>query len=105
MRCGNSFLKSIGRNHYKAITRFELQSGVLSVIDSMTISAPAPGVKLVVAKPTNRLGRRSRTMIIIGVDFHLAVQLFWMMRKEWDYEQVKRFGPHAGQPGNRDGVQ
>src|SRR5450755_410683 len=29
-----------------------------SVIDSMTMSAPAPGVKLVVAKPTNRLGRK-----------------------------------------------
>jgi hypothetical protein len=28
-----------------------------------------------------------------------------MMRKEWDYEQLKKFGPHAGQPGNRDGVQ
>src|ERR1035437_7326473 len=30
----------------------------MSVIDSMTMSAPAPGVKLVVAKPTNRLGRK-----------------------------------------------
>jgi hypothetical protein len=28
----------------------------------------------------------------------LAIQLYWMMRKEWDYEQVNRFGPHAGQP-------
>ena len=35
----------------------------------------------------------------------LAVQLFWMMRKEWDYEQLKKFGSHAGQPGNRHGVQ
>jgi hypothetical protein len=35
----------------------------------------------------------------------LAIQLFWMMRKGWDYEQVKRFGPHAGQPENRRGVQ
>jgi transposase len=30
--------------------------------------------------------------------------LYWMMRKEWDYEQLKKFGSHAGQPGNRDGV-
>ena len=22
-----------------------------------------------------------------------------MMRKEWDYEQLKKFGSHAGQPG------
>ena len=35
----------------------------------------------------------------------LAIQLYWMMRKEWDYEQVKRFGPHAGQPEHRRGVQ
>ena len=35
----------------------------------------------------------------------LAVQLFWMMRKEWNYEQLKKFGSHAGQPENRHGVQ
>src|SRR5665811_1792499 len=35
----------------------------------------------------------------------MAVQLFWMMRKQWDYEQLKKFGSHAGQPGHRDGVQ
>jgi len=27
------------------------------------------------------------------------------MRKQWDYEQLKKFGSHAGQPGNRHGVQ
>jgi hypothetical protein len=35
----------------------------------------------------------------------LAVRLYWMMRQGRDYEQVKKFGSHAGQPGNRDGVQ
>jgi hypothetical protein len=34
----------------------------------------------------------------------LAIRLFWMMRQGWDYEQLKEFGSHAGQPGNRDGV-
>src|ERR1700690_2230600 len=34
-----------------------------------------------------------------------GLQLFWMMRREWDYEQLKKFGSHAGQPGHRDGVQ
>jgi hypothetical protein len=28
-----------------------------------------------------------------------------MWRKGWNYEQVKKFGSHAGQPGNRHGVQ
>jgi len=35
----------------------------------------------------------------------LAIQMFWMWRKGWDYEQVRKFGSHAGQPGHRDGVQ
>jgi hypothetical protein len=28
-----------------------------------------------------------------------------MWREGWDYEQLKKFGSHAGQPGNRQGVQ
>ncbi len=35
----------------------------------------------------------------------LAVGLYWTMRNGWDYEQVKKFGSHAGQPGDREGVQ
>jgi hypothetical protein len=27
-----------------------------------------------------------------------------MMRKEWDYEQLRKFGSHAGKPGHRHGV-
>jgi hypothetical protein len=27
------------------------------------------------------------------------------MRPGWDYEQMKKFDSHAGQPGNRHGVQ
>jgi len=34
----------------------------------------------------------------------LAVRLYWMWRRQWDYEQWKEFGPHAGQPGMSDGV-
>jgi len=34
----------------------------------------------------------------------LAVRLYWMMRKEWDYEQLRKFGSYAGKPGHRDGV-
>jgi hypothetical protein len=26
------------------------------------------------------------------------------LTKEWDYEQLRKFGSHAGKPGNRDGV-
>jgi hypothetical protein len=36
--------------------------------------------------------------------FNLDFHHYWMWRKGWDYQQVKKFGSHAGQPGNRDGV-
>jgi transposase len=49
--------------------------------------------------------RRGRKIAKVAMARKLAIQLFWMMRKEWDYEQVKRFGPHAGQPEHRRGVQ
>jgi len=35
----------------------------------------------------------------------LAVRLFWMMRKEWNYEQLKKFGSHAGESEYGYGVQ
>ena len=49
--------------------------------------------------------RRGRKIAKVAMARRLAVQLFWMMRKEWNYEQLKKFGSHAGQPGNRHGVQ
>jgi transposase len=48
--------------------------------------------------------RRGRKIAKVAMARRLAVQMFWMLRKEWDYEQVKKFGSHAGQPGHRDGV-
>ncbi|MGH7484640.1 MAG: IS110 family transposase [bacterium] len=49
--------------------------------------------------------RRGRKIAKVAMARRLAVRLFWMMRQGWDYEQVKKFGSHAGQPGNRHGVQ
>ena len=49
--------------------------------------------------------RRGRKIAKVAMARKLAVHLFWMMRKGWDYEQLKKFGSHAGQPGNRHGVQ
>jgi len=49
--------------------------------------------------------RRGRKIAKVAMVRKLAVRLYWMLRKEWDYEQVKKFGSHAGQPGNRHGVQ
>jgi transposase len=49
--------------------------------------------------------RRGRKIAKVAMARRLAIQMYWMMRKEWDYEQVKKFGSHAGQPGHRHGVQ
>jgi transposase len=48
--------------------------------------------------------RRGRKIAKVAMARRLAVQMYWMMRKEWDYEQLRKFGSHAGQPGNRHGV-
>ncbi len=48
--------------------------------------------------------RRGRKIAKVAMARKLAVQLFWMWRQGWDYEQVRKFGSHAGQPGHRDGV-
>jgi transposase len=48
--------------------------------------------------------RRGRKIAKVAMARKLAVRLYWMMRKQWDYEQLKKFGSHAGQPGTGDGV-
>ena len=48
--------------------------------------------------------RRGRKIAKIAMARRLAVRLYWMWRKGWDYEQMKKFGSHAGEPGNRHGV-
>ncbi len=49
--------------------------------------------------------RRGRKIAKVAMARRLAVRLFWMMRKQWDYEQMEKFGSHAGEPVNRHGVQ
>ncbi len=49
--------------------------------------------------------RRGRKIAKVAMARRLAVQMYWMLRKGWDYAQVKKFGSHAGEPGHRDGVQ
>ena len=49
--------------------------------------------------------RRGRKIAKVAMARRLAVHLYWMMRQGWDYQQWKKFGSHAGQPGHRDGVQ
>jgi len=48
--------------------------------------------------------RRGRKIAKVAIARRLGVHLFWMMRKEWNYQQLKKFGSHAGEPGNRHGV-
>src|SRR5882762_5114583 len=48
--------------------------------------------------------RRGRKSAKIAMARRLAVRMYWMMRKGWNYEQLKKFGSHAGRPGTGDGV-
>jgi transposase len=49
--------------------------------------------------------RRGRKIAKVAMARRLAVRLYWMWRKQWDYEQLNKFGSHAGQPEHRHGVQ
>jgi hypothetical protein len=49
--------------------------------------------------------RRGRKIAKVAMARRLAVRLYWMWREERDYEHLKKFGPHAGQPGSGVAVQ
>jgi hypothetical protein len=49
--------------------------------------------------------RRGRKIAKVAMARRLAVRMYWMWRRGWDYEQLESFGSHAGQPGHRHGVQ
>ena len=49
-----------------------------------------------------RLGHISKQ---VAMARKLAVSLFWMWRKEWNYDQVAKFGSHAGESEHVHGVQ
>ena len=48
--------------------------------------------------------RRGRKIAKVAMARRLAIALFWMWRKGWDYEQSRKFGSHAGQLGTGHGV-
>jgi len=49
--------------------------------------------------------RRGRKIAKVAMARKLAVHLYWMWRRSWDFGELRKFGSHAGEPGNRDGVQ
>jgi hypothetical protein len=49
--------------------------------------------------------RWGRKIAKVAMARRLAVRMYWMWRKGWDYDQVRQFGSHAGKPENRVGVQ
>jgi len=49
--------------------------------------------------------RRGRKIAKVAMARRLAVRLYWMWRRGWNYEQLEQFGSHAGQPEYRHGVQ
>jgi transposase len=49
--------------------------------------------------------RRGRKTAKVAMARRLGIRLYWMWRQQRGYEQLVKFGSHAGEPGNRDGVQ
>ena len=49
--------------------------------------------------------RRGRKIAKVAMARRLAIALYWMWRKGWDYEQLRKFGSHAGKLGTGHGVQ
>ena len=49
--------------------------------------------------------RRDRRIAKVAMGRKLAVRLFWMWRKGWDYSQLVEFGSHAGPLEETPGVQ
>jgi hypothetical protein len=43
--------------------------------------------------------RRGRKTAKVAMARRLAVRLYWMWRKGWDYEQLKKFGSQGRKPG------
>jgi len=48
--------------------------------------------------------RRGRKIAKVAMARKLAVRMYWMLRKGWDYGELRKFGSHAGKPGPGDGV-
>jgi transposase len=48
--------------------------------------------------------RRERRIAKVAMARRLAVRLYWMWRKGWDYQQFLQFGSHVGQPVAAHGV-
>ena len=49
--------------------------------------------------------RRDKRIAKVAMARKLAVRLYWMMRKEWNYERLKKFGSYAGESEHVHGVQ
>jgi hypothetical protein len=49
--------------------------------------------------------RRGRKIAKVAMARKLAVHLYWMWRKEWDYQQLQKLGSHAGKLEYRRDVQ
>src|SRR5262249_10290395 len=44
--------------------------------------------------------RRGRKIAKVAMARKLAIDLYWMWRRGWDYEQLRKLGSHVGEPGH-----
>jgi len=48
--------------------------------------------------------RQQKCIAKVAMGRKLAVRLYWMWRREWDYQQFRKFGSYAGELGTGHGV-
>ena len=49
--------------------------------------------------------RRGGKIAKVAMARKLAVELYWMWRRGWNYDEMQPLGSHAGEPGHPHGVQ
>jgi transposase len=49
--------------------------------------------------------RRERRIAKVAMARKLAIRLFWMWRRQWDYQRLLKFGSYAGESEHVHGVQ
>src|SRR5439155_1642317 len=98
---GRAQLQSLVLARWASLRRQDL----LELLDQLTpkIQELTRALEQVVEKRPVAM-RRERRIAKVAMARKLAVRLYWMWRKEWDYEQMRKFGSHVGEPGNRQGA-
>src|SRR4029077_20657187 len=64
---------------------------------SAAVVAPAPAGSDADPDHESATGHRQKSIAKVAMGRRLAVRLYWMWRREWDYQQFRAYGSNAGE--------